>query len=124
MSFRDIKKQSRRDLHDQMKVAAAVYVGGKLFAEEERYEISVRVHNKNVTAGDLAGTSLGYAEVREDNPQIVFDLLEYAPLREDVVILTATEGYRVQVVDPADGEFQVASVLRMSTAQLASYTPP
>lgn len=124
MSFRDIKQKSRRDLHEHMKVAVACYVGGKLFAEEDRREISVRIHNKNVNAGDLAGTSLGYAEVREDAPKIVFDVLEYEPKRLDVVIVAASEGYRVDTVDPSDGEFQTANVVRMSETELASYTPP
>lgn len=121
MTFRDIKKQSRRDLHDTMRVAATCYVGGAIGSP---VSVFVRVHNKHVSAGDLAGTSLGYAEVREDAPKIVFDVLERVPARGDVVSVSETEAYRVDTPDPADGEFQVAAVVPLSAAQAATYWNP
>ena len=121
MGFRETKQKSRRDLHNRMKVSVNYYAGGV----GSPLLIYVRIHNKSINQGDQAGTSLGYAEVREDAPRVIFDKLEVAaPSRKDVVIVSATEGYRINNVDPADGEFQVATANQLSAADLAGYAAP
>lgn len=122
MGFREIKQTSRRRLHDKMKVAANHYVAGNVLATPTL--IYVRAHNKNVNQGDQAGTSLGFAEVREDIPKVIFDLTEIIPARLDVVIISATEGYRIKLVDPEDGEFVTTQANRLSAAEIGGYSAP
>ncbi len=125
MGIREIRRKSNRDLHDKMKVPALYYPLGQNPNEFEPETIHIRAHSKTVNAGEQAGTSLGYAEMREDTPKVIFDLLEApTPRRLDVVMLTVTEGYRVDHVDPVSGEFQNTAAVHLSTAELATFSAP
>ncbi len=125
MGIREIRRQSNRVLHDKMKVPALYYLLGQPPINPPAPTIYIRAHFNVVDAGEQAGTSLGAAVLREDTPKVIFDLLEVPiPKRLDVVILSATEGYRVDHMDPAHGEFQNAAATRLSADELATFDAP
>ena len=125
MGIRDIRRKANRDLHDKMKVAAYYYPSGFNPNGFVPGTIYIRAHTNVVDAGDQAGTSLGFAQIREDTPKVIFDLLEApAPARLDIVMISADEGYRVDHADPKSGEFQNTMVVRLNTAELAGYDSP
>lgn len=119
MSFRDVKNAARLDLHQAMQVEANYYAGGA-----PAVPITVRVHSKTKALGDLQGTSLTYAEVREDVTRLVFLNSQITPVRGAVVVVAADEGYRVDTVDPKDGITRLAEVVEMTAAELVAFPPP
>ncbi len=116
MSLRDIKKKSRRDLHNKMRVAANYYSNA---AASPRL-IYVRVHSKVLLQGDLKGTNLNYAQTEELIPRIIFDRLEVLmPPKNSLVVISADEGFKIGPTEPVDGDFVTAQASRMSAAELA-----
>lgn len=86
---------------------------------------SVRVHAKRtVKVGDLAGTNFSYAEQQETPPQIVFWRAEIEPVNLAVVMISSTEGYRVDHVHPADGPTRIGEVSPLRQAELALFASP
>lgn len=121
MGLREIKAQARRDLHQAMQVPAAYYVAAGAAPEL----ISVRVHSKATQQGDLKGTNLNYAEREEVEPKLVFDRAEVAnPPRNGLVIISATEGYRIGQTEPPDGMTVKAAVSRLEAPEMVGKTLP
>ena len=76
--LRAIKDKARARLHERMKVETYCYVDGP----DSIYEtVWCRVNSKDEAVGDLAGTSLGYAERRETIPKLIFLADEHDPQR-------------------------------------------
>ena len=121
MSIADIQKRARQGLHDTMKRPASLYDKSGVLVGL----IHVRRKTDVKPVGDLAGTNLSYAEVVEPVSSLIFLLAEHAPARGEMVIMSATEGYFVDTIEPVDGITQTAKVSRMSRADSsASGTPP
>jgi hypothetical protein len=116
-TLRDIRRQSRRDLHALAKVPA-VYVA---YAGAIAVGISVRDHTKvsEQTPGDGVGEGWGGRRVPETS--IVIDNKELAaPRRLAVIWFSASEAYRIDQVDPASGEFQRVQVARLSPSECSA----
>lgn len=128
MSFRALKKKARADLHQRMKVPAFYYVDGD--SEGTPKLVHVRVHTKlNREQGDLKGTSFSYAEVEEHIPTVLFWLDELAqqgfePARQGVVMISGTEGYRIDHLRERDLWTQHAEVATLTEHERESYAYP
>lgn len=91
--------------------------------------VTVRYHDESKRVGDLAGTNLSYAEVMERPAQLVFwnaelDTAAVSLDRGMYVVLTATEGYFLDVIHPRDGLTTKADVTPMRTDELTGKTLP
>jgi hypothetical protein len=112
--LREIKRQVRRDVHEQLGVPV-VYVAGSA----DPVRISVRVHTRFQTAKQTAAGA-GGAEMLDITPRLIFDRLEVSkPKVKALVFVSETEGYRVGPCRPADDEFVTAEVTALSAADLA-----
>lgn len=125
MSIEDIRAAARRSLHDFMGRAATYYSGGTVLAGL----VHVRVGEKLVKTGDLAGTNLNYAEAHENRTQMILDrealaVLGITPKRLDMVVRSATEGYVIDTVQPPDGMTVSCEVTRMSVSELTDKALP
>lgn len=120
MSLREIKARARRDLHEGMKVPAFYY------PPKSPLPVSgfVRVHSKFDALGGVAGTSFEYAERREIKPKLVFWRSEINPVREAVVMISSAEGYRLNTIDPRDGDTVTAFVTLLNAKELATFIAP
>lgn len=129
MSISRIKETARRALHDFMGRPANLYLTS---ASAEFHAITVRHHENTVMVGDLAGTSLSYAENHDDEETVVFWCDQLVPVvgaaasppRGALVVLSATEGYFVDNVKPRYGQTVTAEVTPASESDLAGKTAP
>jgi hypothetical protein len=117
VSLREIKEQARRDLHNGMKVSALYLSEWPVEGEPVAIPCEVRVHTKFKALGDLAGTSLGYAETQEPVPRLLFMKDQVDPVNQAVVSISLEEAYRIVLVNPADGITVTAEVTPMSATQ-------
>ena len=124
MSMAAVRAQSRKALHDHMARPAFYY--GDVSAPPSSYlEVTVRLHGKRGQIGDLPGTNLNYAETVDRKESVVFWREQVsAPLRGALVVFSATEGYWVDTVDPADGPRVTASVTPATPAELVGLAAP
>lgn len=121
MGFREIKAKARGDLHRLMRVSALYYGPGNVGA----VACNVRVHTKlNKQQGDLAGTNFSYAEQEEHIPAVLFWRSEVDPVNKTVVMISQTEGYRINHVRQADGLTVLAEVVALTNAELGRYEWP
>lgn len=121
MTLRDIKTTARARLFDKMKVETLCYTSGPLGGSDTVY---ARVNSKNEAVGDLAGTSLAYAERSETIPKLIFLAADHIPKRGYVYVVDEHEAYRVDSTEPRDTITITAACSRLSSSELASYTPP
>lgn len=125
MSLEDVRAAARRSLHDHMGRAATYFTGGSVLAGI----VYVRVGEKAVKTGDLAGTNLSYAETHENRTHVIFDRealadLGITPRRLDMVVKSATEGYVIDTVLPPDGMTVTCEVTRMSAGEFTGKATP
>lgn len=85
-----------------------------------------RVHSDNKALGDLQGTSLNYAERREVVPRLLFWIAAMPPVSaKGRVIISATEGYRLNTADPKDQSLTVTWIVTpISESELAGLPVP
>jgi hypothetical protein len=122
MSFRDQKAAARGALFQGMKVLTRRYSSGASGPFDEVY---VRVNSKIAPRGDLAGTSLSYAERQETEPRLIFLLANgVIPVRGEVYSVAADEAYEIDHLEPTDVTTVTAVCSRLSTANAATYAPP
>lgn len=125
MSFRDIKNDCRRALHDFMAVPASFYASPSVEPPVLR---SVRPHSRPAMVGDLAGTNLSYVETHDRKETVVFLLSEFPDPnvigRGALVVISETEGYWIENRMPRDGLTVTAEVTMASPADLAGKTLP
>lgn len=125
MSWRDVKAEAKRVVHETMHYSALYLPDFPLdSASAEPIPCLVRIHTSAKALGDQAGTSLRYAERTEFTPRIIFDLAEVDPERLAVVSVAAGEAYRVQVPEPPDGRYVTAEVTRLSADEAAGLPLP
>lgn len=82
--------------------------------------VDVRVRTRFATT-DVSGVGEGFAQLRDQDPQIVFDIWAdgaVRPLQQARVIIGSDEGYTIKFVDPASGGFQVAHAALLSRGQM------
>lgn len=121
MSFRAVKATARARLHERMKVESLCYSAGPAGGSST---VWLRVNSKSLETGDLAGTSLAYAERVETVPKLHFIAADHAPKRGNIYIIDPTEGYRVDTVEPSDGITITASAARLKESDVALYAAP
>lgn len=121
MTLRAIKDKARSRLHERMRVETLCYTDGPGGPSET---VWLRVNSKDEAVGDLAGTSLAYAERVETVPKLIFLVADHVPSRNNDYIVSATEGYRVDTLEPQDGITITAVCTRIKSQEIGSYTPP
>lgn len=121
MSFRAIKDTARARLHQGMKVETLCYAEGPTGPS---VTVFCRVNSKDDAVGDLAGTSLAYAERTETIPKLIFLADEHVPVKGNVYSVSAFEVYRVDHLEPQDGITITAVVTRVSKNEMSAYAPP
>lgn len=120
MSLRDIKNKARSDLHEGMKVSAFYCPPGS----ESIVPCFVRVHSMFRALGDIQSNQVGLAEREEMVPRLIFMASEIIPARAGIVTISATEGYRIDIVQPPDGLTITAFVIPLSPSQLVGLPYP
>ena len=130
MGLREIKDAARRDLHEQMKVAALYLDDPTDLVGFPPVPCTVRVHTMQAPLGEVKGTSFDYAERHEAIPRIVF-LWDEVPEPSNGSVVTikdpATllkEAYRIDNRHPRDGITVTADVTGMTAAQYAGLPFP
>ena len=123
MDIRELRAQARRDLHTTLSRPAAYYAEGR--TDTPPRLIHVRLHTKTVEQGDSPGSSFDYAKREDTAPRVIFDVVEVPdPGRNDIVMLTDDEGYRVSHTEPQDGMTISAEAARMIPVDTTTYAGP
>lgn len=126
--FHAARIKARRIVHETMSRPALCSMNFSLAPGDEGYEapipVTVRVHDKFVAQGDLAGTNFHYAERAEDAPRIIFLRGEIAPERGLYVSLETGLAYQVDHVDPADNITVTTRAVPLSAADCAGFPVP
>lgn len=86
----------------------------------------VRVHTKlNAQLGDLKGTNFSYAETEAQIPKLIFWLADgIDPDNMAVVMISATEGYRINHAHEPDGATRTVEVSILTAAERALFSYP
>lgn len=114
--FRGMVRDARRTLHAFMRVGAFYYRWEDGVVISPIAEISVRVHDKFLRVGDLAGTNFNYADVEENSPRGIFMLAEISPKRGHY--LSTQEGiYFIDSLMPPDDISVTANLTRINAAR-------
>jgi hypothetical protein len=118
-----IKLKARRDLHKALQRPAFCY-----FKSHNYYRaipITVRTHNNWGALGDVAGTSIIYAERRDVVKQeLIFLAEERVPENGDVIMVTPVEGYIIDDVDPTYNITVRAGVISLPAERLKLFPAP
>jgi len=117
--FREIKREARRDLHQELEVAA-LYIAPEVNAAPVL--VTVRIHTNFAALGDQKGTNFNSAEMLGRQPQIIF-LCEQGvvPKRNAIVYVAQFEAYKIGVVHPADDitiKADIVTILKSETIDL------
>lgn len=125
-SFRDLKRRSRRVVHDRMKVPALFIAS----TGASGIPITVRIHRGFDQSGDLGGRNNDWMS-REDvkEPSLVFMNDELAsagitPARLWVISVQAGEAYIIDRMEPPDDISVKAHVTRLETADTVGLPVP
>lgn len=128
-SFRDSMREARTILHQVMGDGAIVFDTAEIETSPNSFEITkikVRVHEKFVQNGDLAGTNFHYAELEDSSPIAVFwlnDPIGFAPKRGMSFLTEYGRGYRIDTVMPPDDQTQNAKVIEMLPSDMVNWPP-
>lgn len=123
-SWRNHKRQARRDIHSHMGVPALLLlaVGG------EAYPVTIRGPwtKRPVLTGDLAGGGEGWAQREDTAPRILFyrDQLPFKLCRNAIVSVELGEAYRIGTAEPVNDETITADVVPMSAEEAAGLPLP
>lgn len=127
----DAKAAARQSVQDTMGMPAVFYATAASTPTVEDDTVSVRVHDKMVPVGDLAGTSLSYAEVMERPTRAIFLVSEMegrALARGSMILLQdytgAAKGYFIDNVHPADGLTRTCDVTPLSASEMSGKLLP
>jgi len=126
--FYDKMLDARRAVHDTMSRPALCSMDFSLAESDPDYvaplPITVRVHDKFLKLGDLAGTNFHYAEVEDNSPRMIFLVSEITPVRGLYVSLLPGVAYQVDHVEPQDNITITAKVVRLTPADAAGFPVP
>lgn len=119
--FRDIKREARRDLHQELEVAA-LYIAEP---GATPLPVTVRIHTKFAALGDQKGTNFNSAEMLDRQPQMIF-LLEQGviPSRNAIVSVEVNEAYRIAVVHPRDDITMSAEIVALKKHETVGLPVP
>ena len=120
MGWRELRQRARRTLHKVFRVPALYYAPGAVVFTA----LYVRAHDKNALVGDLAGTNFSYAERVESVPKVIFVDEDFKPARDAVVMISATEGYRLEYRDPKDDISYTSPAVRLTDEELLDFENP
>lgn len=111
MSWREIKRDTKRIVHRTMQIPVTYVLDGS------QTPAKVRLHTKFDAIGD--DRSMGWAEIQATRPRVVF-LLEdgIKPSRGGIVFVQPGEAYYIENALPPDDIIMVAEVTKMTVAQL------
>ena len=119
---REAKLQARRDLHEGLQDAAYLYYSGNTGKLKVVY---VRSHTEWGALGDVAGTSLIYAERNDTRKsQIIFLVEQHMPERGDVVAIGPGDIWRIDNIEPVYNITVAANVTRLTSKEGALYKVP
>ncbi len=122
MSLRAIKATARSRLHDRMRVETYAYNDGP---DGDRETVFLRVNSEVEEVGDLAGTSLAYAQRGETVPKLIFWIADgHTPKRGTVYAVDTDEAYQVDNLEPRDGPTVTAIAKRLPKEEAAKYEHP
>lgn len=119
-AWRDILKKARQGVHRTFEVPALyrVRVG------REPVRVRVRVHTRFATS-DVSGVGEGFASLLDTTPRLIFDRAEInRPEHNALVVIGATEMYRVSHTRPPDGDYIAAEVDRLTDDECATIWRP
>jgi hypothetical protein len=124
-AWSELKATSRLAIHEFMGLPANIYAPMSAIA----VGVTVRIHSGHKLNGDLAGTNLSYAETAERPATALFlnsqiTASSFSLNRGVRIILSATEGYHVESIRPADGLTTTVEITPLSASELAALTPP
>lgn len=117
MTFRDQKRQARRQLHAAL-AEPVLYLETRTDAP---VEVTCRLHLQFEQLGDLAGSRAGFADRQAVTPKIIFMNSEITP-RHDAYVITRDMGaYMLKNTLPPDDITTAAEVTEVSAASAAKY---
>lgn len=122
MGFRELKAQMRADVHEVMKVPALWYATG--LSTGTPVPVSIRIAYKMVLTGEDQGTRLHWAQTEDKTPEVLFWLAEAVPVRLGVIMISPTEGYRLDNLKPIDIQTQTAQAIPLLAGDLALFSYP
>lgn len=120
MSVEGLRSRVAESIHEVFSVPAIHISGGSGGPETST---TVRRYEEPTQMGSLSGFS-GPAEVIETNPEIVLPAGDITPTRGDLVVVSASEGYRVEVVFPQVGIMVKCQVTRLKASELSGLPTP
>lgn len=86
--------------------------------------VTVRIHDKTLRVGEMAGISYQTAEVNDFGPRIIFVGCEIQPVRGMLLSVEDGLGYRIDSVEPAVDITITATAVRLSRAEVAGWPIP
>lgn len=120
MSWRDIKRDMRRDVHSNMQIPALYLEAGK-----PPLEVTVRLHTKFADLGDMRGTSSAFAEKHEVSPKAILLTEEVPnPVRNAIISVAPGEAYRIDNAYPPENITITVEILRLSKDEAAVLPVP
>lgn len=119
MTFRDIKRNARRVIHDTL-AEPVLYLATRTDAPMDG-GITCRLHLAFETLGDLANTRSGFADREEAIPTIVFWNNQVLPRRDAIVITKDMGAWRLQVVKAPDDVTTDVEVTEVVEADVIKY---
>lgn len=98
-TFRELKRRARRQLHETLS-EPALYFSRR---EDTPQAVTVRLHLNFSLLGDLLATRVGFGDVQEMTPRIVFMLADGRPARDGYVVTEDMGAFYIDnVQDPDD----------------------
>lgn len=122
--FRDKMRKGRAVLHKYMGDGAIVFDWPQTGPDFVVTNIQVRVHEKFLAQGDLAGTNAHYAEVEDSSPIGVFWLDQpagFQPKRGKYLLTEYGRGYRIGTPMPVDDVTQNAELTPMLAKDMVGW---
>lgn len=118
-TWRDIRRQGRRDVHHHMRVPA-VYLPSP---EQAGRRVDVRLH---VRFPDVEVQQPGGIVARDTAPRAVFDRTEVAKpnTRGGILAVSPVEIYKLALARPVDGDFVTIEVSPLSADECAARWRP
>lgn len=112
---RDFRGAARVRLHQRLARAVSCYDGGPATT------VTARLHKRQVDNGDLQGARLGFAQIQEITPRLIFMYLEHVPVRGNVYTFPDGDAYLVETVLPRESVTIAAECSPVGRSKLASY---
>ncbi len=119
--FRELKREARAQLHDYMSVPALCFMDK---ADPNPIPVTVRVHEKWTTLGDLKGTSFNYAEVESITPRLIFWRTQITLKRKMFISVEAGVAFQIDTILPPDDQTVTATCSKLAVDQTAGFPVP